>query len=247
MILAFSALAEEMPREIAERRSTAAFRTVFPAGPPAATTRVALVQDLDGPFIGELTLRGQVASRRFSASVEIAGTAAASGAWSGAGLGNTVVDLRGLFGGQVTHALGLRAILPSGDRQGPRGAVGWWGTVPAATVPSYAFALAYEGATPRAAWHAHVGLRSDPFWAYAYFPTIFDLGASVATVQPFGPSWSAVGELELLASQTPIHVRGLARRALGPHASVDVGLALPLVAMLQDPSIQLIGAARASW
>lgn len=234
-------------RPPAERFGTSAFRANLAAGPAAASSRVALVQDLDGPFLGELTLRGHVAWQAFALSVEVAGTAGASEVWSSVGLGNTVLDARILFGRGSTHAIGLRGTFPTGDRLEPLGPVAWWGTVPQATVPTTGLALAYEGATRRWVWHVRAGLRTDPFWATAYTEGIFDVGALLATVQPVAERWEVVAEVEALTGPSPLHVRALARQDLGRGWTVDAGLAVPVVAFVVDPSVQAIGRLERRW
>ena len=225
------------------RQGTAAFRTLMPAGGHAFGSRLALVKDLDGPTIGELTLRGQLAWRSFSVSVEVAGTAAGSELWTGVGLGNTVVDIRGILGRKVTHTLGIQLSLATGYLQGtPEGAVAWWGTVGAATVPNNAIALAYEGATARWVWHIHAG---PDFSSWDY--TFVDAGTSVATVQPVAPGWSVVAEGELLYDPSPLHLRGLVRRELGAGWSADLGLALPIVEFVAEPSLQVLGQVQRHW
>lgn len=224
------------PRQ--RRLGTTGFRTLLPAG-NTATARVALVVDPTGPFIFEGTTRLQAGFRWASIAAEVAGTAGASELWSGAGFGNVLLDARFLFGGKVTLAVGVRGTLPAAGWTQP---VAWWGTVPQATVPTYGFALATEGAVERWVWHIHVGGRTDAWWAYSYTFDIFDLDTSVATVQPIAGRWSLVAEAELLSNrQTPLHLRALARRDLGRGWTFDAGLALPLVAFLQDPTLQVLG------
>ncbi|MFN7145573.1 MAG: hypothetical protein ACK4YP_17490, partial [Myxococcota bacterium] len=53
------------------RYETSGFRATTPVGDPAVTTRVAFVQDFDGPSIGELTVRGQAGWRHFGLAAEI--------------------------------------------------------------------------------------------------------------------------------------------------------------------------------
>lgn len=235
------------PRTAAERFAVSAWRTVLPGKGADVGTRIVFVQDFDGPTIGELTLRGHVGWQSFGMAVEIAGTAGVSDRWSGAGLGNTVLDVRGLFGRGSTHAIGLRGTFATGTRGGPAGPVSWWGSVPQAVVPTWSVALAYEGSTARWAWHLHVGMRSDAWWAYSYTFEIWDLAASVATVQPIGAGWSLVAEAEVLASVSPFHVRALARRGLGHGFWVDAGLAVPVLGMIEDPSLQIIGKVERRW
>lgn len=185
--------------------------------------------------------------RWFGIAAEVAGTAGASDTWSSAGAGNAVLDLRVLFGGTVTNALGVRVALPVGERFGPLGPVSWWGTVPSATVPAAGLALAWEGATPRWVWHVQAGLRGGDSYSTAFEVQPLDLQANVATVQPVGGAWSAVVELELLIEQSPVHVRGLARAELGHGWTADVGLAVPFAVFFDDPTLQVLGAARRSW
>lgn len=238
----------------AERLDTTAFRTFTPAGAAEAgarkalvtsvTSRIALVEDFDGPFIGELTLRGQLAWHSFGLGVEVAGTAGASTIWSGAGIGNTILDFRGFFGRGSTHALGIRGTLPTGDWHTPAGTVGWWGTVPRAIVPTLGAALAYEGALPRWVWHVHVGFD----WR-GYFTdyTGLDADVSIATIQPFALRWFIVGEVELLNGPSPLHVRALVRHEFQSAWTADVGVAAPVIAMIVDPTLQVLVSVRRTW
>lgn len=223
------------------RLGTYAFRAAIPAGGGAATTRVALVEDFDGPFIGEVTVRGQYAWRHFGVAVELAGTGGVSPLWASAGLGNLVLDARWIFGGRSTHALGLRGTFGVGARGAPLENVAWWGTVPEATVPSTGVALAYEGAAGRWVWHARAGFRSYPYWGAGYLTDSLDVGVLVGTVQPVAERWAVVAEGEVALSASPFHLRALARRDLGAGWTADVGLAVPLPAMLGDPTLQVIG------
>lgn len=232
-------------RPPAPRRTTAGFRSFMTAG-TRAEVRYAYVLDTGGLSIGELTVRGQIGWPVVSVGVELAGTAAASDRWSGAALGNLVVDARLLFGRGSTHALGLRVTGGVGDRGDPYGPVAWWGTVPAATVPTTGVAIAWEGATDRWVWHAHTGLHVDSWWAVANVPELFDLGAIVATVQPLGGPFSVVAELEAQYSKSPFHARGLARWS-GGGWTADLGLAGPIPAMFTDPTLQVIGSVRRGW
>ncbi|MDP2306585.1 MAG: hypothetical protein Q8P18_11235 [Pseudomonadota bacterium] len=225
-------------RQAATRFETRAFRVAMPVGRPAVSSRIAFVQDFGGASIGELTLRGQVGWRSVGLAVEIAGTAGTSAQWTGAGLGNTVIDARLLFGRGSTHGFGLRGTLPTGDRDGPDGPVAWWGTVPEATLPTLGIALAYDGATGAVAWHAHAGIRSGRWWLFG--AEMIDAGTSLATIQPFAERWAFVGELELLSTPSPLHVRALLRRDLGGGWEVDAGLAFPVVAMFSDPTLQIL-------
>jgi hypothetical protein len=226
------------------RLGTTAYRTSLPAG-NSVSTRVAFVEDPGGPFIFEATTHVQAGFRWASIAAEVAGTAGASDRWSGSRFGNVVLDARFLFGGTVTAAVGLRGTVPLGRSDGANGAAAWWGTVPQATVPTTGLALAWEVASERWVWHGHLGGRADPWWANMYVFGIFDLDTSLATIQPVGARWSLVGEAELLNNaQTPLHLRALARRDLGRAWTVDAGLALPVVAFLQDPTLQVIGSLR---
>lgn len=225
-------------RQPATRFETRGFRVAMPAGGPAVSSRVAFVQDFGGASIGELTLRGQMGWRSVGLAVEVAGTAGASAQWTGAGLGNTLIDARQLFGRGSTHGVGLRGTLPSGDRDGPDGPVAWWGTVPDATLPTLGIALAYDGATSAVVWHAHAGIRSGRWWLFG--PEMIDAGTSVATIQPIAERWALVVELELLATPSPLHLRALARRDLGAGWEVDAGFAFPVVAMFSNPNLQVL-------
>ena len=90
-----------------------------------------------------------------------------------------------------------------------------------------------------------MGLQTDPWWANMYVFSVFDLNTSLATIQPVGDTWFVVAEAELLNNaQTPLHLRGLARRDLGEGWTVDAGLALPIVAFVHDPTLQVIGGLR---
>lgn len=226
------------------RMGTTAYRTSLPAG-NAVSTRVALVEDPGGPFIVEATAHAQVGFRWASFAAEVAGTAGASDVWSGARLGNLGLDARVLFGGAVTAAVGLHGTLPLGGSAGAHGPAAWWGTVPVAIVPTYGVAIAWELASKRWVWHAQVGLQTDAYWANMYVFSLFDLNTSLATIQPVGDKWFVVAEAELLNNpQTPLHLRGLARRDLGEGWTVDAGLALPVVAFVNDPTLQVIGGLR---
>jgi hypothetical protein len=232
----------ELPRrthhEPVPRLQTTAFRTSLPAG-MAASNRIALVEDPGGPLIAETTLHVQAGFRWASLATEVVGVAGASDIWSSAGMGNVQLDARFLFGAKVTLAVGVRGtICPF---QGPD-PIAYWGTVPHATIPTNGFAFAMEGAVQRWVWHLHTGLRGSAWWGEGYTADMFDLATSVATVQPIGPWWSVVAEAELLSNpQTPLHFRGLMRRDLGRGWNVDVGLALPVVAFIHEPTIQVIG------
>lgn len=230
-------------RRPVSRFETSGFRAVTTVGAPRASTRVAFVQDFDGPSIGELTLRGQAGWRHFGLSVETVVTAGVSPRWAGAGFGNTVLDLRWILGRGSTHALGLRGTLATGMRDGAHGAVAWWGTVPQATLPTNGVAVAYEGATERVVWHLHAGLRWGEY--YRLGGDMLDLGVLVATVQPITSAVSIVGEGELSAAQSPGHLRALARVGLGNSWTVDAGINLPIPAMISDPTLQVI--ARVEW
>ncbi|MES2642021.1 MAG: hypothetical protein V4850_21230 [Myxococcota bacterium] len=231
----------------APRYGTTGFRTAVPAADTSASTRVAFVQDFDGATIGELTLRGMYASQSFGLAIEVAGTAAVSDRWSGIGLGNTVVDVRGLFGRAATHAFGIRGALPTGFREGPHGELAWWGTVPQATVPMWGIALAYTGATERWAWHTHVGIRTGEGWGYSGLSGMIDAVTSLATIQPVAPRWDIVAEVELLSGPSPLHIRALARHDFGHGWEGDVGLAVPLVVFVQEPTLQVLGRVERRW
>jgi hypothetical protein len=233
---------------LAERFSTHAYRATIAAGSASVGTRLAFVEDFDGPFIVEGTLRAQAAWHVFGVAVEVAGTGATSANWSSAGLGNTVLDLRILFGRGSTHAIGLRGTFPFGTERELLGPISWWGTVPTATVPTTGVALAYEGATRRWVWHVHAGSHTDPLWAYAFNGTeLLDLGVLVGTVQPLGNSWSLVAETEVVTGHSPWHLRALARKDLGAGWTIDAGLAAPVLAMIQDPTLQILARAERSW
>ncbi len=226
------------------RLGTTGYRTSLPTG-QSISTRVAFVEDPDGPFLFETTTHAEVGFRWASLAAEVAGTAGASDQWSSAGFGNAVIDARFLFGGAVTAAVGVRGTLPLRRDRGANGEVAWWGTVPQATAPTYGFALAAEVASSRWVWHCNVGGRGDPWWANMYVFAIFDLDTGLATIQPIGGMWSVVAEAELLNNvQTPLHLRALVRRDLGKGWTLDAGLALPVVAFLHDPTLQVIGSLR---
>lgn len=232
------------------RLGTTGFRTMLVTGPGAVQTRVALVQDLDGAFISEGTLRAQVGSRWVSLAAEVAGTAAASGIWSGAGLGNVVIDGRVVFGGRTTYALGLRGAVPTGGGSRAVGGVSWWGTVPAATVRTAGLAIAFEGASGSIVWHVETGLQTEDWWPAgggAGLVGVIAFDTSLATVQPLGAGWSLVGELEVVLAPSPLHVRALARRDLGGGWTIDAGLNVPVVSMFVDPTVQVIAGLRHEW
>lgn len=226
----------------AERFGTAAFRAHLPADGPAVSSRLALVQDFDGPSIGELTVRVQQGWHSFAVAAEIAGTAGASPLWSSAGLGNLALDARVLFGRGATHALGLRVLLPVGARGAPRGPVHWWGTVPDATVPTGGAAIAYELAARRVVAHVHVGFKTP-----GSLGPIPDLSLAVATIQPVAPRWEIVAEMEALTGESPLHARALARHTFAEAWTVDAGLAVPVVPMFADPTLQVIGRLERRW
>lgn len=213
------------------------FRAQVPAGPPAVGTRIALVQDFNGAFVGELTLRGQSSWRWFGMAAEVVGAAAGSELWSGAGLGNTKIDLAFLFGPpRATHALGLQITAP--PMVAP---VTFWGTVSDATIFTAGLALAWNGTRGRFGWHIHAGLRSQQYFAYDYSEYVKDIAASLATVQPVAAGWFIVGEVEALNSPSPFHARALARHDFGGGWTVDAGFATPFPAVLVDPTLQIIG------
>lgn len=233
-----------------------------PSGPPSAsppvpvafrltpatdgvgfTSRLALVHDPDGLFITELTLRADAGWRWGSVAAELAGTAARSWDRRSAGLGNLVLDARIRYAdGSVANAVGLRGSVAVADRSYASGPVGWWGTVPAATVPTNGIALAADGSGGRWLYHAHLGVKSDPFTAGMMGGTL-DFGAGVGTVQPVLPGWSVVGEAELLS--TGGHLRALVRRRLWGGGAADLGLAAPLPGLVTDPTLQVLMAVRA--
>jgi len=118
--------------------------------------------------------------------------------------------------------------------------VSWWGTVPDATVPTASVALFW--AMSPGAWcvRLHAGLRTDSYWAWAYYSTIFDLGLAVAGVVPLREGWGLVLEGELLWGPSPGHVRVLARRPLPEAWTLDFGVAMPIPALWRDPTAQLL-------
>lgn len=236
----------DRPSGPAPRYGTTGFRLSVPAGGTAATTRLAFVQDFDGAAIGEVTLRGQAAWQHVGLAAELSGTAAASDRWTGAGLGNLLIDARYLVGRGATHAIGLRVVAPTGARDGAHGDIAWWGTVPQATVPMWGVALAYSGATERWAWHTHTGFRAGGTTGIL-LGELLDVVASLATVQPVAPGWDVVAEVEVMVGPSPLHVRALARHDLGHGWEADLGLAVPVAVFFADPTLQIIGRVERRW
>lgn len=237
------------PRLVANPRLPfAGFRTQIPSGPESVSSRLAWVTDFDGATIGELTLRGQAAWNWFGLSAEVAMAAGASDRWGAAGLGNTRIDAALLVGPKrATHAIGLQLTVPTGDWPRSDGPLTFWGTVPDATTPTTAVSLAWTGATAQVGWHLHAGLRGSSFWGLGATAQLIDVAASLATVRPVAPRWFFVGEVELTNSQSWLHLRALARHELKPGWNVDAGVAVPLPAMLVDPTLQVVGQLQRSF
>lgn len=214
------------------RNGFTGFRLQVPAGPALAGARLALVADLDGPLIAELTLRGQASWTWFGVAVETAGVGGLSDIWSSASLGNTRVEAAALFGPpHVTHALGVQVTLPTGLV----GGADYWGTVESATIGTFGLALVMNGTAGRWGWHIRAGLYDS--WSLA----LVDGAVTVATAQPFGEGLWIVGEVEVVWAQNPVHVRALLRHDVGDGWRVDGGIALPFPGMATDPSIQALG------
>lgn len=232
------------PRPAPEQRlDTTAYRVGLGAGGHRAAVRLAGVADPTGPEIGEITIRGQLAWRHFGMALEASAGAAASELWSDAGVGNVSLEVHWVFGGRSTHTLGLRGQLDLADRRDdPRGPIAWWGTVPVAMVPQRALTLAYAGSVAAWVWKFEVGLGDGQLgWA---LPSVV---AGLATVQPTGGGWSVVGELEARLEPSPLHARVLMRKALNPCLGLDVGVAIPLVGMVEDPTLQVVAQLQGRW
>lgn len=241
---AFQPLPEPRPRPVLPplpRHGTTGYRAVMPAGGHTFTSRLLFVGSAEGPQVGEVTLGGQLAWRSFSVSAEVLGTAAWSERWSGAGMGNTVLNVRGILGRKVTHALGVRASIATGARPAtPLGDVAWWGAIASATVPTNTLSLSYEGATERWVWQVFTGTDLDWLGLPAG-------GTAVATVQPVAPGWFFVGEAELIFDPAPVHVRTLVRRDFGGGWQADLGFALPFVALADEAIPTVLGQVQRRW
>jgi hypothetical protein len=223
------------------------FRVRIPGDRTALSTRLALVQDLDGAFIVEDTLVGEWGWRRLGLAAELAWTGGLSDVWASSGLGNLVVDGGLRFGRRHQHVLGVSLTLPVGDWVDPdEQIVAWWGTVPRATVPGYALALSYAGHSARWTWRFRLGVEAFSGFGWGYLLPL-DASAAIATVQPLGNGWSVVGEAELFVWPDPLQLRALARHPLGQHWELDAGLAAPVPAIVEDPSIQLLGRLQRRW
>lgn len=226
------------------RHETGGYGVYVPSG-MAAGTRIALVHDFDGASLGELTVHGGVGWRYFAVRAELTGIAGTSEIWSDASLGNVMVDARLLLGDHVTHAIGLRGRFP----MDPGSDVAWWGTVPTATVPLYSVSFAWEMAAERYVVHARTGLKfgSTAGLFGGNFGDILDVGLGVAWIQPIQGPFSFVGEVEVLATESPAHIRALGRLEPGAGFNVDLGLAVPLVEVIADPTLQVVLAAQKRW
>lgn len=151
-------------------------------------------------------------------------------------MGNASLELHGIFGGRSTHTLGLKGQLGSLARlDDPRGLIGWWGSVPSAMVPQKSVALVYAGGLARWVWKFEFGLGGS-----VLEPFPFVAAGGFATVQPLGGGWSVVGELEARYEASPVHARLLARKDLGRHLRLDVGVAVPFLAVGDDPTLQVV-------
>lgn len=217
----------------------AGYRVFLPAG-TGVGSRLAFVYDDDGPEFGEATVEATAQWRVLAVHVELAGIVGASELWRGAGLGNAVLDLRVVVGGTTRQAFGVRGTIPVAPESG----VAWWGTVPAATVPTSGIVLAYELARGPVVLHVHTGLRfRDSLGAFEEL----DLGFGVAgEKQLLGPLWG-VGEVELLLDESPAHLRALARLRPGAGVDFDLGLAMAPIAMANDATLQVVAAVRKRW
>ncbi|MFN7145674.1 MAG: hypothetical protein ACK4YP_17995, partial [Myxococcota bacterium] len=110
---------------------------------------------------------------------------------------------------------------------------------------TWGVAIAYEGATERFVWHVHAGLRWGTWWFFG--GEMIDAAASLATIQPVAERWAVVAEAELVSTESPLHVRALARHTFAEAWTVDAGLAIPVVPMLTDPTLQVIGRLERRW
>lgn len=213
--------------------------------PPAAQT------GQWGGFEGDSRLHGIQTPEEHSAAVgdrpagalEASAGVAASELWSDAGVGNVSLEIHWVFGGRSTHTVGLRGQLELADRwDDPPGPITWWGPVPVAMVPQRAMTLAYAGSVAAWVWMFEVGLGDGPLvWA---LPSVV---AGLATVQPTGGGWSVVGELEARLEPSPVHARVLMRKALNPRLGLDVGVAIPVVGMVEDPTLQVVAQLQGRW
>jgi hypothetical protein len=222
------------------------FRVTTLASGRDVRARLALVEDFDGAFSQELTLHGQTWWRQVGVGAELAATSGFAEGWTGAGVGNLVVDGRWLFA-RRRHGLGLRLRWPVGSYVTPNAPVSWWGTVPETTLPMAGLALAYEGSKGHFTWHAHLGAQAGRFWAFSITAENIDAGVGLATAWPIAGDWWFVGEGELTASASPGHLRALARYAGARAWTLDAGLAAPLPGIWLDPTLQVIAQARHSF
>ncbi len=235
------------------------FRTEVPGVGESVGTRLAFVEDPDGPWIIEDTLRVAGARGHWWGAVEVAGTGGASDLWTGAGLGNVGLEGGGRFGTEVPWALGVRGVLPLGGlvsgaipiaTNAPvsaAGPVSWWGTVPSATVPEEAIAVEAEGAIGRTLWRVETGYQSPAWAGNRGAGPLVDVDVSLATVQPLVPGWWLVVEGEVLNQPGAVYTRALVRADVGRGWTADAGVDLPLLAIIQDPSLHLVAAVRRRW
>lgn len=229
--------------EVADvRHDTSGFRVFLPAANDVGV-RVALVHDFDGPSIGELTVHAGMGTRYFGAAVDLTGVAGTSELWSDAGWGNAVLNARWLVGGRVTNAIGLRGTAPLAPFEA--GGVAYWGTLPSATIPTWGLALAYEAATEHVVFQVRTGFKSQP--ESMNFADVFDGELGFVYTRPITASIGFVGEVELTLEDSPAHVRALARFQPGAGVDLDAGLAIAPIAMVQDPTLQVLLAARKHW
>lgn len=250
MILVAAALADDLPLPEARpgrselpsfvRWTPVGWRTLSPVGPLDVSARTALVFDTDAELIAEGTVRAQAAWPAFGVATEMTVVGGASPHWSSAGLGNLIVDARAIWGRRVTQTFGLRGSLAVGNRAVP---VNYWGSVPEATVPMWGVSIATSGALERTLWDVHIGFRTNWQRYPGYAEGIFDVGGSVTSSLPLPRGWDLVGEFEAILGPSPVHLRALVRHPVGP-LLLDVGLALPVVAIIEDPSLQLVASGR---
>lgn len=222
------------------------FRVDMDGDRTAFQTRLGLVQDLDGAFFAETTVRGQLAWRRLGFSGEVVATGGTSNVWSGAGIGNVRLAFDVRFGRRDTHGLGLVGTLPVGNwLRGENDWVGWWGTVPRATLPTTGLSLFYAVSSGEWVWRIDLGVERVLGF------TLLGIGPFASTavvwVHPVSDGWSLVAEAELYVWRDPLQLRVLARKALPRGWAVDVGTAIPVPAIVLDPTVQLVGQLQRAW
>jgi hypothetical protein len=231
----------------AEPRGVEGYRLLHAGRGRSAGGRLAVVGVFDGPFIVELAPWVQGNIKRFSWDASIALVAAGDARWSGASVGNVHAGAWLQLGKRAAHALGVRATLPLAVGAAGSGfqAIGdgsHWGTVASEVVPAFGAALAYRGSVGVFGWQVHSGLRT-PFDD----GSPFDLGLIVSAAPEVADDWFVVGELEAISEPSPLHLRALARRAIGKRLAGELGLAAPVPGIGLDPSLQVLGQVRSTW